>query len=168
MRHGRGHDRQGAPAWPRRERGTASQAIGRSRGGWTAKVLAIGDALGNLARFVLLPGQRHDAAGAAPLTQGVAFGGMLRSRAPSGVAGKAFNANRIGDELDGRGDKAVIPQVPGRKAPIETGREIGRGRHLTEGWLCELRGFKQRHAQRQTHESFEATTRLGAALINPR
>ena len=39
-------------------------------------VLAMGDALGNLARFVLLPGQRHDAAGIAPLTQGVAFGGM--------------------------------------------------------------------------------------------
>jgi hypothetical protein len=33
-----------------------SQAIGRSKGGMTIKILALTDALGNLVRFVLLPG----------------------------------------------------------------------------------------------------------------
>jgi len=32
----------------------------RSRGGLTTKIVALADALGNLVRFVLLPGQRHD------------------------------------------------------------------------------------------------------------
>ena len=32
-------------------------AIGRSRGGLTTKIVALVDALGNLARFILLPGQ---------------------------------------------------------------------------------------------------------------
>ena len=33
----------------------------------TTKILALTDALGNLVRFVLLPGQRFDTAGVAPL-----------------------------------------------------------------------------------------------------
>ncbi len=36
--------------------GTHRQAIGRSRGGLTTKIVALVDALGNLARFILLPG----------------------------------------------------------------------------------------------------------------
>ena len=41
--------------------GTQSQAIGHSRGGVsTKKILALCDALGNLVKFALMPGQRHD------------------------------------------------------------------------------------------------------------
>jgi hypothetical protein len=36
--------------------GTQNQAIGRSRGGLTTKIVATADALGSLVRFVLLPG----------------------------------------------------------------------------------------------------------------
>lgn len=46
--------------WRRRKRGPQNQAIGRPRGGLTTKIVALVNALGNLARFVLLPGQRHD------------------------------------------------------------------------------------------------------------
>jgi hypothetical protein len=38
------------------------------------------DALGNLVRFVLLPGQRHDTVGVAPLIEGLAFGALLGER----------------------------------------------------------------------------------------
>lgn len=37
------------------EGGTQSQAIGKSKGGLTTKIVALTDALGNLVRFVLLP-----------------------------------------------------------------------------------------------------------------
>lgn len=53
--------------------GTHNQAIGRSRGGLTTKIVALVDALGNLVRFVLLPGQRHDSAGVAPLLTDLDF-----------------------------------------------------------------------------------------------
>jgi transposase len=43
--------------------GAETNAIGRSRGGLTTKIVALVDALGNLVRFVLLPGQRHDSVG---------------------------------------------------------------------------------------------------------
>ena len=50
----------GPSAWHQRKRGTQNQAIGKSRGGLTTKIAVIVDALGNLIRFVPLPGQRHD------------------------------------------------------------------------------------------------------------
>ena len=53
---------------------TRTQAIGRSRGGLTTKIVALVDALGTLVRFVLLPGQHHDSVGVRPLIEGVAFG----------------------------------------------------------------------------------------------
>lgn len=44
----------------------------------TTKILALTDALGNLVRFVLLPGHRFDTVGVAPLLEGIAFGGLIR------------------------------------------------------------------------------------------
>src|ERR1700682_4599479 len=58
--YGRRHDRQSPPSRSGRKRGTQSQAIGRSKGGMTTKILALTDALGNLVRFLLLPGHRFD------------------------------------------------------------------------------------------------------------
>ena len=45
--------------------GTRHQAIGRSRGGLSTKIVGMVDALGNLFRFLLLPGQAHDMKGVA-------------------------------------------------------------------------------------------------------
>jgi hypothetical protein len=51
----------------------------------TTKILALTDALGNLVRFELLPGNRHDTIGVAPLIEGIEFGALLGD--------KAFDAN---------------------------------------------------------------------------
>ena len=40
----------------------------------TTKIAALVDALGNLVRFVPLPGQRDDSVGVAPLIGGIEFG----------------------------------------------------------------------------------------------
>ena len=71
------HYRFGSPEGNRRKRGPQAQAIGRSRGGLTTKIVALVDALGNLVRFLLLPGQAHDMKGVAPLILGVSFGALL-------------------------------------------------------------------------------------------
>ena len=67
----------------------------------TTKIVALVDALGNLARFVLLPGQRHDTIGVAPLIQEVHFDALLGD--------KAFDVDWLRAELDQRGITAVIP-----------------------------------------------------------
>ena len=69
----------------RPQKGAQHQAIRRSRGGLTAKIVGMVDALGNLFRFLLLPGQAHDMKGVAPLIRNVPFGALL--------ADKAFNLN---------------------------------------------------------------------------
>src|SRR5688500_17998492 len=102
--------RPGAPARDRRERGTHNQAIGRSRGGLTTKIVTLVDALGNLVRFVLLPGQRHDSAGVAPLLTDLDFSALL--------ADKAFDSDAIRADLDDRGAAAVIPPKANRVPTI--------------------------------------------------
>ncbi len=72
----------------------------------TTKILALTDALGNLVRFVLLPGQRFDTVGVPPLIEGLAFDAL--------IADKAFDSNAIIADLDARGAKVVISQHPRR------------------------------------------------------
>jgi hypothetical protein len=106
IRHGRRHHRQGPPPRTGRKRETQSQAIGRSKGGMTTKILALTDALGNLVGFVLLPGQRLDTVDVPPLIEGLAFDAL--------IADKAFDSTAIIAELDARGAKVVISQHPRR------------------------------------------------------
>src|SRR3954468_11688639 len=79
--------------------GTSRQAIGRSRGGLTTKIVALVDGLGNLARFVLLPGQRHDTLGTAALIAGIEIGAL--------IGDKGFDNDWLRQELDTRGATAV-------------------------------------------------------------
>jgi hypothetical protein len=82
----------------------------------TTKILALTDALGNLVRFVLLPGQRFDTVGVPPLIEGLAFDAL--------IADKAFDSNAIIAELDARGAKAVISQHPRRAKPLAIDDEM--------------------------------------------
>ena len=119
------------------------------------------DALGNLVRFVLLPGQRYDTIGVAPLIDGIAFDALLGD--------KAFDANWIMEELNERGAKVVISQMPQRKSPIDIDLEMYKWRHLIENFFCKLKEFK-RIAMRacKTDQSFEALIYLCSAVINSR
>src|SRR5439155_3896149 len=160
IRHGRCHHRQGPPPRTGRKRGTQNQAIGRSKGGMTTKILALTDALGNLVRFVLLPGQRFDTVGVPPLIEGLAFDAL--------IADKAFDSSSIAD-LDARGAKAVISQHPRRAKPLPLDEEMYKLRHLIENFFGKLKEFK-RIAMRacKTDQSFASMIHLVAAVINSR
>jgi len=114
--------------------GTQDQAIGRSRGGLTTKIVALVDALGNLVRFTLLPGQRHDSVGVKPLIEGVSFDALL--------ADKAFDIDWIRAELDDRGASAVIPSKAGRKHPRPCDCAMYRWRHLVENYFAKIKAFR--------------------------
>ena len=127
----------------------------------TTKIVALADALGNLVRFVLLPGQRHDTVGVPPLVDGVTFDAL--------IADKAFDTDALTVELDARGAKAVISQPPRRAQPLRIDEEMYKWRHLIENFFCKLKDFK-RIALRadKTDQSFEAMIYLAAAVINSR
>ena len=127
----------------------------------TTKILALTDALGNLVRFELLPGQRYDTIGVEPLLAGVTFGGL--------IADKAFDTNAIIADLNQRGAKIVISQHPRRIGAFPLDRDLYKWRHLIENFFCKLKEFK-RIAMRadKTDKSFAAMIYLAAAVINSR
>jgi transposase len=127
----------------------------------TTKILALTDALGNLVRFVLLSGQRHDTVGVAPLIEDIEFDDL--------IGDKAFDANWLVDALNEHGAKIVISQMPGRKTPFAIDKDIYKWRHLIENFFCKLKEFK-RIAMRsdKTDTSFTAMIYLGAAIIHLR
>ena len=125
----------------------------------TTKILALTDALGNLVRFVLLPGQRFDTVGVAALIEGVEFDAL--------IADKAFDSNDIIANLNERGAKVVISQHPRRAKPLQIDTEMYKWRHLIENFFCKLKEFK-RIAMRadKTDSSFQAMIHLAATVIN--
>lgn len=127
----------------------------------TTKILALTDALGNLVRFVLLPGHRFDTVGVAPLIKDIEFGGL--------IADKAYDSNAIIEDLNERGAKIVISQHSRRTVPIQIDAEIYKWRHLIENFFCKLKEFK-RIAMRsdKTDGSFEAIIYLCSAVTNSR
>jgi transposase len=127
----------------------------------TTKILALTDSLGNLVRFVLLPGQRHDTIGVAPLIKNIEFGAL--------IADKAFDSDWIIAELNERGAGIVISQRPQRTEPLDIDREVYQSRHLIENFFCKLKEFK-RIAMRsdKTDTSFAGMINLCAAMLSSR
>ena len=127
----------------------------------TTKILALTDALGNLVRFVLLPGQRHDLLGVSVLLQDIHLQALL--------ADKAFDATWLVERLQDANCQVVISQKSNRKAPLSIDWEMYKWRHLIENYFCKLKEFK-RIALRsdKTDSSFAAVITLVSAVINSR
>ena len=123
--------------------------------------MALTDALGNMVRFELLPGQRFDTVGVAPLIKDIDFGGL--------IADKAFDSAWILEELDARGAQVVISPHPRRIERRGIDAEIYKWRHLIENFFGKLKEFK-RIALRacKTDASFAAMIYAAAAFLNSR
>ena len=134
------------------------QAIGRSRGGLTTKIVVLADALGNWIRFVLLPGQLYDVVGVPPSIEGIAFDAL--------IGDKGFDSDVLRAALDEREAVAVIPPKTNRKAPIPCDFAMYRWRHLIENLFCDLKQ-NRRIATRydKTDQSFAAMIHLAAIRL---
>jgi transposase len=112
-------------------------------------------------RFELLPGNRYDTVGVAPLIDGVAFGAL--------IADKAYDCNWIIEDMSERGAKIVISQRPQRRTPLAIDEEMYKWRHLVENFFCKLKEFK-RIAMRsdKTDQSYSAMIYAAAAVIHSR
>lgn len=127
----------------------------------TTELPALVDALGNLVRFLLLPGQRHDSVGVEPLISDLEFGALL--------ADKAFDGDGLRAELDRRGAMAVIPPEANRKRPSACDFDVYEWRHLVENFFAKLKQFR-RIATRydKTDTGFHAMICLASSVIASR
>jgi transposase len=114
--------------------------------------MALVDALGNLVRFVLLPGQRHDSIGVEPLIAGLDFEAL--------IGDKAFDNNWLRANLNERGAAAVIPSKADRAGRIPHDTQMYKWRHLVENFFCSLKAF------RRIATRYEKTDACFAGLIN--
>ena len=123
--------------------------------------MALVDALGNLADFLLLPGQRHDSVGAEPLLDGIEIGAL--------IADKGFDNDALRQEVDARGATAVIPPKANRVRPIACDFAMYRWRHLVENFFCKIKEIR-RIATRydKTDTSFAAMIQLVGSVLATR
>ena len=110
-------------------------------------------------RFNLLPGNRYDTVGVAPLIEDIEFGAIL--------ADKAFDSNWIIDEMNARGAKIVISQRPQRMSPLQIDTDIYKWRHLIENFFCKLKEFKAIAMRcEKTDRNFRSMIYACATVIN--
>lgn len=114
--------------------------------------MALVDALGQLVRFVLLPGQRHDSIAVEPLITDLDFQAL--------IGDKAFDNNWLRAALNERGAAAVIPPKADRAGRIPYDVDMYKWRHLIENFFCRLKAF------RRLATRYEKTDACFAAFIN--
>ena len=124
----------------------------------TTKVLALTDALGNLVRFKLLPGQRSEITGVPALIEGLSFDAVL--------ADKAFDADHLRDALKARNAVAVIPAKRNRIIHIPHDEDAYKWRHLIENYFSKIKEFRGVNTRYdKTDTSYEATWSIAATII---
>ena len=127
----------------------------------TTKILALKDALGNMADFCLLPGQAHDLRGVPGLIKGLHADHMLADR--------AFDADWLRKSLLEHGIMPVIPPRKNRKHPADYDKEMYKWRHLVENFFQKVkdyRGIATRYCK--TDSSFTAFISLVGTMLWPK
>jgi transposase len=113
--------------------GTSEQELGRSRGGFTTKIHAACDALGNPLRFYLTAGQRSDYLKALDLIEGFKMKALL--------ADKGYDADYIVAAIGEA--EAVIPPRSMRKTPRTYDKDLYKERNLVERMFNKLKHFRR-------------------------
>lgn len=115
--------------------GQVSQALGRSRGGFSTKIHIAVDALGNPLRLLLTAGQRHDSPQAGALIHG--FKPQVL------IADKGYDSNPLLEAVAAKGIEAVIPPKKNRLVQREYDRHLYRERHLIECFISKIKQYRR-------------------------
>jgi transposase len=111
------------------------EALGRSKGGFTTKIHALVDALGNPLKFILTPGQRNDITQANSLVQDLENTMLL--------ADKGYDSNALIEQLEKQKCIPVIPSKKNRKQQRDYDRHAYKERHLIECFFGKIKHFRR-------------------------
>jgi transposase len=142
----------------RKKGGQAKQALGQSVGGFSTKIHATVDALGNPLRLLLTGGQRGDATQAIPLLEGFDFSGVMADR--------GYDADDILDFIARNGAQAIIPAKKNRIVQRETDWHTYKDRHLVECFMNKIKQFRRIFSRFEKYASrYMAFLSFASALI---
>ena len=113
----------------------AREALGRSKGGFTTKIHAVVDALGQALRFSLTPGQRHDITQASHLLDGFEKAYV--------IADKGYDSQSLIEQITKQSCTPVIPPRSNRKTPRDYDKDIYKERHLVECFFNKIKHFRR-------------------------
>jgi transposase len=135
----------------------SNQGLGRSCGGFSSKIHAVCDALGNPLRFIITAGQVHDSTQAIEIIKGL--------KADAVLADKGYDAADIVSAIEESGAIAVIPSRRNAGSPRIIDAELYKERHKIEclfGFLKHYRRLFARFDKLKTR--FSAFLHIAAAI----
>ena len=109
------------------------QGLGRSKGGFTSKIHAKVDALGNPLKFINTPGQTGD------MTQAKAL--ICDTKDCYVLADKGYDSDDLRLTLEKNGCISVIPGRSNRITPIKYDKHMYKERHLVEFLFSKMKHF---------------------------
>ena len=115
--------------------GQASQALGRSRGGFSTKIHIAVDGLGNRLHFMLTAGQRHDITCAEALTSGY--------NSEYVIADTSYDSMAFIESITDRGAVPVIPPRANRRDSRTYDVHLYRERHLVECCINKIKQYRR-------------------------
>lgn len=148
------------PSGSRRKRGTQSQALGRSRGGFTSKIHARTNGEGLPLAFVLSPGEAHDATAYDELMD------LDEDRPKALLADRGYDSDAIREDSWFHGTDPVIPTKVNRKVQRPVDPLLYALRNRIERFFKKLKNAR-RVATRydKTADSFLAFVQLASIKI---
>jgi putative transposase len=135
-----------------------SECLGQSVGGWTTKIHAVVDALGNPMRIIVSVGQRADSTQAMDLLAGYETDAVLADR--------GYDADGLVNWLAQSNTEVVIPAKKNRVVDRQINENLYKDRHKVERYFNKLKQYR-RVATRyeKTALSFSGFIYLASALI---
>jgi len=130
------NDRSGASAcsWSKKSN-ALKEALGRSRGGFTTKLHAVVDALGNPLNFILTQGQRADIKEAENL---------IEPYDPEAVLGdKGYDSDTLLAYIRAKGAAPVIPSKKNRKVQREIDKNLYKDRNKIERFFGRIKHYRR-------------------------
>jgi transposase len=114
-----------------------AEALGRSKGGFTTKIHAITDALGNPLDFILTAGQASDIGQAEALLQ------LTPSGAGALLGDKGYDSDAFVEAIQKLGMQAVIPPRCNRVTPRACDWFVYKERHLIECFFGKIKHYRR-------------------------
>jgi transposase len=136
----------------------SNEDLGRSCGGFSTKIHALVDALGNPVKFLLSSGNDHDITQAEELTKELRNTKLL--------ADKGYDSKSFVNYLEGKGCEAVIPSRSNSKEKRKIDKHLYKERHLVENFFSKIKWFRRIFSRFcKTSSSFMAFLHFAGILI---
>lgn len=132
--------------------GNEAQALGRSKGGFTTKIHALVDGLGNPVKFILTGGHRNDITQAAEL--------LKEQHDTVVLADKGYDSQTLIETLEDQGCSTVIPSKKNARNPRKIDKEQYKERFLIEAFFSKIKHF------RRIFSRFDKTTSAFSGFLN--